>query len=298
MKLSVNRIIYTIIALLSLLFLIFIISTNIVPLKYLLLLFAIFILYDVGLFFLLFKKHKIKNIIGYVLSGILVIIMGVLFYYLNVTMGFFKGFGSNKYKEENYLVLVLNDSGFESLNDLSNIEADWLSNVFKGNPKYDKQWGEGTKVFIRGLFNSHSKNNKEGKIIIISSLAGIFPIQFLGSYCATKASIIMLAKVLQKELKIVNPNIKIKIIEPGIYKTGFNEIMIDNKNIDNSKYFKSKKNDIEIKDYIMFDFLAHKKLNSISKQIIKAIQEDNNKLIYKAPFFQSIFSKIYQIFKS
>lgn len=140
--------------------------------------------------------------------------------------------------------------------------------------------------------------NQNGKIIIISSLAGIIPIEFLGSYCATKASIIMLAKVLQKELKIVNPNIKIKIIEPGIYKTGFNEIMIDNKNIDNSKYFKSKKNDIEIKDYIMFDFLAHKKLNSISKQIIKAIQKDNNKLIYKAPFFQSIFSKIYQIFKS
>ena len=50
----------------------------------------------------------------------------------------------------------------KALNDLSNTEADWLSNVFKGNPKYDKQWGEGTKVFIRGLFNSHSKNNKEG----------------------------------------------------------------------------------------------------------------------------------------
>lgn len=50
----------------------------------------------------------------------------------------------------------------KALNDLSNTEADWLSNVFKGNPKYDKQWGDGTKVFIRGLFNSYSKNNHEG----------------------------------------------------------------------------------------------------------------------------------------
>lgn len=50
----------------------------------------------------------------------------------------------------------------KALNDLSNTEADWLSNVFKGNPKYDKQWGDGTKVFIRSLFNSYSKNNKEG----------------------------------------------------------------------------------------------------------------------------------------
>ena len=141
MKLSVNRIIYTIIAFLSLLFLIFIISTNIVPLKYLLLLFTIFILYDVGLFFLLFKKHKIKNIIGYVLSGILVIIMGVLFYYLNVTMGFFKGFGTNKYKEENYLVLVLNDSSFESLNDLSNIgyTSNELSNINEALTKLNEE---------------------------------------------------------------------------------------------------------------------------------------------------------------
>ena len=141
MKLSINRIIYTIIAFLSILFLIFIISTNIVPLKYLILLFVIFILYDVGLFFLLFKKHKIKNIIGYVLSGILVIIMSVLFYYLNVTMGFFKGFGTNKYKEENYLVLVLNDSSFESLNDLSNIgyTSNELSNINEALTKLNEE---------------------------------------------------------------------------------------------------------------------------------------------------------------
>ena len=141
MKLSINRIIYTIIAFLSLLFLIFIISTNIVPLKYLLLLFTIFILYDVGLFFLLFKKHKVKNIIGYVLSGILVIIMAILFYYLNVTMGFFKGFGTNKYKEENYLVLVLNDSSFESLNDLSNIgyTSNELSNINEALTKLNEE---------------------------------------------------------------------------------------------------------------------------------------------------------------
>ena len=141
MKLSINRIIYTIIAFLYLLFIIFIISKNIVSLKYLLLLFAIFILYDVGLFFLLFKKHKIKNIIGYVLSGILVIIMAILFYYLNVTMGFFKGFGTNKYKEENYLVLVLNDSSFESLNDLSNIgyTSNELSNINEALTKLNEE---------------------------------------------------------------------------------------------------------------------------------------------------------------
>ena len=141
MKLSINRIIYTIIAFLSILFLIFVTFTNMVPLKYLLLLFVIFILYNVGLFFLLFKKHKIKNIIGYVLSGILFIIIGVLFYYINVTMGFFKGFGSNKYKEENYLVLVLNDSSFNNISELSNIgyTTNELSNINEALNKLNEE---------------------------------------------------------------------------------------------------------------------------------------------------------------
>ena len=141
MKLSINQIVYTIIMFLSIMFLIFIISTNIVPLKYLILLFVIFVLYDIGLFFLLFKKLKIKNIIGYILGGILVVIMGVLFYYLNITMGFFKGFGSNKYKEENYLFLVLNDSSFESLNDLSNVAytSNELSNIGEALNKLNEE---------------------------------------------------------------------------------------------------------------------------------------------------------------
>ncbi|HFL3686850.1 hypothetical protein CDIFMA2_33770 [Clostridioides difficile] len=48
----------------------------------------------------------------------------------------------------------------KALNELSNVEADWLSNVFKGK-KYEQQWGEGVKTFLRGLFNSYSKNKVE-----------------------------------------------------------------------------------------------------------------------------------------
>ena len=49
---------------------------------------------------------------------------------------------------------------------------------------------------------------KEGRIIMMSSLAGIIPIPFLGSYCATKASIIKLTECLNLELKNLNTNIK------------------------------------------------------------------------------------------
>ena len=141
MKLSINRIILTVIYLLTLLFLIFIISTNMLPLKYLIGIFVVLLLFDVGLFFLLFKKKKKKNIIGYILGGILVVILFALFYYLNITLGFFKGFGTNKYKEENYLVLVLQDSSFQSLTDLTNIgyTSNELSNINEALNKLNEE---------------------------------------------------------------------------------------------------------------------------------------------------------------
>ena len=178
MKLSINRIVYTIIAFLSILFLIFVTFTNMVPLKYLLLLFVVFILYNVGLFFLLFKKHKIKNIIGYVLSGILFIIIGVLFYYTNVTMGFFKGFGSNKYKEENYLVLVLNDSSFNNISELSNIgyTTNELSNINEALNKLNGEISIENKKYDNNIDMFEDLINKTIDSVLIeeSSMALIY----------------------------------------------------------------------------------------------------------------------------
>lgn len=138
------------------------------------------------------------------------------------------------------------------------------------------------------------KNN--GKIIIMSSLAGIIPIPFLGSYCSTKASIIKLTECLKKELKILNSNIKISLIEPGMYKTGFNKYMFENKyNNDFNNLFKEELELIHLKENIMMMLLERKNYKSIVKQIKKAITNDN-KFLYRAPLFQSIGAKIYNIF--
>lgn len=74
----------------------------------------------------------------------------------------------------------------------------------------------------------------EGRIIIMSSLAGILPVPFLGSYCATKASLISLAEILRLELQLLRKNIDVILIEPGLYHTGFNQVMME-KGIDVAK---------------------------------------------------------------
>ena len=178
MKLSINRIILTVIYLLTLLFLIFIISTNMLPLKYLIGIFVVLLLFDVGLFFLLFKKKKKKNIIGYILGGILVVILFALFYYLNITLGFFKGFGTNKYKEENYLILVLQDSSFQSLTDLTNIgyTSNELSNINEALNKLNEEITIENKEFENNalLFDSLINEEIDSVLIEESSMALIY----------------------------------------------------------------------------------------------------------------------------
>lgn len=135
-----------------------------------------------------------------------------------------------------------------------------------------------------------------GKIIMISSLAGIIPIPFLGSYCATKASIIKLTEALNLELKLLKAKIDICLIEPGLYKTGFNQLMLDKKYdwmcIDS--FFKNQINLIRKSENIFLTLFEKQKLNSIVKKIIKAIKNKPHK-IYRAPFIQAVGAKIYNI---
>lgn len=135
-----------------------------------------------------------------------------------------------------------------------------------------------------------------GKIINISSLAGVMPISFLGVYSATKASIIKLSIALKNELKLINKNIKVVLIEPGFYHTGFNQIMIDNKYKDCFIYFNKYKNIIKKRENLMLKLLEKNHFNSITDKIIKAIKVNNPKFIYRAPILQVIGSKIYELF--
>lgn len=135
-----------------------------------------------------------------------------------------------------------------------------------------------------------------GKIIIMSSLASIIPINFLGSYCGTKASISQMTRTLKNEIKLLSNNIKVVLIEPGMYHTGFNQVMLDNK-MDINSYFDKQIMQIRKKENFIFGFLEKKNYNSISNKIVKAIRSNNPKFIYRAPCLQAIGTKIYNIFR-
>jgi len=140
---------------------------------------------------------------------------------------------------------------------------------------------------------------KKGKIVMVSSLGAHLPLNFLGVYCATKSSISMLTTTLRNELKLIDNNIQIKLIEPGLYHTGFNQVMLENKYkwMDIDSYFKSILQDLRKKENMYFNLLERRKLNTIVRQIVNAIDSNNNKFIYTAPLSQFVYSRLYNLFK-
>ncbi len=62
---------------------------------------------------------------------------------------------------------------------------------------------------------------KSGKIVWVSSQAGLMGVPFLGTYSATKHAIEAIASTMKAEL---NPfGIGVATVNPGLYRTGFNE---------------------------------------------------------------------------
>ena len=79
------------------------------------------------------------------------------------------------------------------------------------------------------LFVKEFVKKKSGKIVFISSIAGIKTFPFFGPYCATKFALESISSSLYDELKPFG--VDVCTINPGPYNTGFNDRMFDTKDI-------------------------------------------------------------------
>lgn len=127
--------------------------------------------------------------------------------------------------------------------------------------------------------------NKQGRIIFISSMAGVIPTPFLAPYAMTKFALENAAASLRSELKPFG--IKIVLINPGGYATGFNTEMQakkydwmkkDGQYAGNMKYIK----DFERRHH-KFEL---KNTDSIAKKIVKAVEAKRPRRRYFAPRYQ------------
>lgn len=136
-----------------------------------------------------------------------------------------------------------------------------------------------------------------GKVIIMGSLAGKIPMPFLGAYSGSKASLIKMTEALRFELMLLDSDIKVSLILPGLYRTGFNKLAMDKKYdfMDVNSFFEYQLDFIHSYDKFVL-FFEQRALTSIVNKICQAIYSDNSKFIYSAPFSQNMFAKIISLF--
>ena len=122
--------------------------------------------------------------------------------------------------------------------------VDVLVNNAAANPYYgpilnseDSHWDKIFEVNVKGYFNfakACSKTmiaNNSGKIINVASIAAKTPLEGLGVYNISKAAVVMLTKVLAKELG--EYNINVNTLAPGLIKTDFSKALWENEDTHN-----------------------------------------------------------------
>lgn len=136
-----------------------------------------------------------------------------------------------------------------------------------------------------------------GKVIIMGSLAGKIPMPFLGAYSGSKASLIKMTEALRFELLLLDSDIKVSLILPGLYDTGFNKLAMDKKYdfMDLDSFFEYQLDFIRAYDKFVL-FFEQRSLSSIVNKICQAVSSDNPKFLYTAPFSQSLVARIVSLF--
>ena len=147
---------------------------------------------------------------------------------------------------------------------------------------------------VKEFYDLKVERGEYGKIFVTSSIASMLPIPFLGCYTSSKAAISLLVKTLYLELKSRNSNISISLIEPGAYHTGFNQVMIDNKQIYTKKSSKIYKhipciNKIQRN---MFALIEKENPASLINKIVKEIEKEHSKYLIRKPTMQGLIARI------
>lgn len=132
-KMSFMKYLSIFLLIVSVLILVLVYFINVLPIDYFIVLVVLVLIIDLVVVKLLLGSGKIRNVIGVILSIILIIIMVFGITYELNTLDFLKQFGFNTYKEELYNVLVLDETEYEELNDLDNATIGHLDeNVHEG----------------------------------------------------------------------------------------------------------------------------------------------------------------------
>ena len=115
--------------------------------------------------------------------------------------------------------VLVNNAGIGESGPIGEIPVDLVRANFETNVFGPLQLTQG---LLKGMLKKGG-----GKIVNISSIAGRIAIPYIGPYCMTKHALEVLSEAMRVELE--HHHIKVVVIEPGPYATGFNELLMASK---------------------------------------------------------------------
>lgn len=127
---------------------------------------------------------------------------------------------------------------------------------------------ETVQIAARKLVNKGS-----GKIVFLSSIAGLSGTPYVGPYTATKHAIEGIAKTMQKEL--AEFGVQVATINPGPYNTGFNDRSADEKWkwFDEERYFTKKEDMLKQEEHLKDQYDPQEMI----EKMIELIPADHHK---------------------
>jgi len=187
--------------------------------------------------------------------------------------------------------VLINSAALGESGSLAEIDIDRVRNLFEVNLFSALEL---TQIAIKRMITRGG-----GTVIFISSIAGRIPTPFMMPYGMTKFAISAAAAGLREEMNTLGKGIHVTVVEPGPFKTGFNQKLSDSRFewMEHDSLFSTEQIiKMKTESNRMLNFAETKSTTSIVKRIVSAAEANKPRLRYVAPMHFAILVRLLRIF--
>ena len=177
--------------------------------------------------------------------------------------------------------VLVNNAAIGDSGPLLEIDVDRIRRTFETNVF-------ATLELTQAMARAMVERGRKGRVVLVGSMVGLVPMPYLAPYGMTKFALENVAYSLRAELAPFS--IKVIMVNPGAYGTGFNKENIDRKYEWLSSDSRYRRHEKEVRKWEAAVLkLEVRDTASIAKKIVQAVESPRPRKRYAAPWWQWIF---------
>jgi short-subunit dehydrogenase len=188
------------------------------------------------------------------------------------------------------LDVLINNAARGESGSLAEIDIGKIRDVFEVNLFCSLEL---TQIAIKGMIERGG-----GTIIFISSITGRIPAPFLMPYSMSKFAVSAAAAGLREEMRLLGKGIHVSVVEPGPYRTGFNQKLSESRfqwMTESSLFSAEQIAQMKAKTDRELRIAERGSTESIVRKIVGATEADRPKLRYVAPLHFALLVRMLRI---